>query len=86
MSKFREQVSVPAQDQANEEVQGFIEKKAAPKGYDLKKRQTFMIDNELVAEMDRLATLYGRGFKVWFANEAIREKLARMKEEGQGED
>lgn len=63
------------------EVKGFLDKQAQPKGYDLKKRQTFMIENELVERMDKLAEEHGRGFKVWLANEALREKLDRIEKE-----
>lgn len=70
-----------AQQHRELEVKGFLDKQAQPKGYDLKKRQTFMIENELVERMDKLAEEHGRGFKVWLANEALREKLDRIEKE-----
>lgn len=60
------------------EDKGFLEKQAQPKQYDLQKRQTYMIDNELIERMNVLAEKYGRGFKVWVINEALREKLDRI--------
>lgn len=76
MNRFKDKVEVANQPQVNPELAGFIEKTNKPKAYDLQKRQTYMIDIDLIERMDRLAVK--RGFKVWLINQALREKLDRL--------
>jgi len=78
MNRFKDKVEVANQPQVNPELAGFIEKTNKPKAYDLQKRQTYMIDIDLIERMDRLAQVNPRGFKVWLINQALREKLDRM--------
>lgn len=78
MNRFKDKVEVANQPQVNPELAGFIEKVKKPKAYDLQKRQTYMIDIDLIERMDRLAQVNPRGFKVWLVNQALREKLDRM--------
>lgn len=78
MSKFRQEVEVASQPQTNPELEGFIKKVSEPKAYELQKRQSYMIDLELIERMDRLAQVQGRGFKVWLVNQALKEKLDKL--------
>lgn len=66
------------EEQREMEVQGFLKKQAEPKKYELQKRQSYMMDRDLLERMDAMAEEHGRGFKVWLINQALREKLDRM--------
>lgn len=84
MSKFKQGVEV-TKELPGEEIRGFLEKVSKPKAQDLQKRQTYMIDKDLIARMDRLSEGKPRGFKVWLVNEALREKINRLEAEARGE-
>lgn len=46
------------------------------------KRSTFLIDLELLERLNRMSATQKRGFKTWLVNEAIRDKLDQLEEEG----
>jgi hypothetical protein len=46
------------------------------------KRQTFLVQKELIKEMNKLQNVYGYGFKIDFINEAVKLHLERIKSTG----
>lgn len=45
------------------------------------RRATFLLKLDILAELNRVSKDKKRGFKTWFVNQAIKEKLARVNEE-----
>lgn len=79
--RIEQVVSQQTEKQRRMEMKGFTEKTHQPKQNDLQKRQTYMIDKDLIRRMDVLAEKHGRGFKVWLVNQSLREKLDRIEKE-----